>query len=95
MAPRLSSMDGQARRAAALKRFTRASALTAALLGILIYAGVSGLPAGVQAWLAASVQAQVTTDPGASSTDDNAPAPPAQAPGSYAGGPVQTRTGAS
>jgi hypothetical protein len=94
MASRLSSVDGQARRAAALKKFTRASAVTAALLGILIYAGVSGLPAGVQAWLAADVQPQVTTDAGASS-DDNAPAPPAQAPGSYAGGPVQTRTGAS
>jgi hypothetical protein len=87
-------MEAQARRAEVLRRLTRASALGAALLGIVIYAGVSGLPAEVQAWLAAGSQAPVTTDPGTSS-DDSAPAPPAQAPGSYTGGPVQTRTGAS
>ena len=82
------------RRAVALRRLTRASALAAALFGVLIYAGVSGLPSEVQAWLGAGNQPQVTTDPAAPS-DDTAPAPPAQAPGSYAGGPVQTRTGAS
>lgn len=87
-------MDGQARRAAALKRLTRASALAAALLGVLIYAGISGMPAQVQAWLALGDQPQVTADPTAPG-DDSAPAAPAQAPGPYTGGPTQARSGAS
>ena len=89
-------MEGQARRAATLKRLTRVSALAAALLGVLVYAGVSGLPADVQGWVAAGSQPDVTSGAAASGDDSApAPAPPAQAPGSYAGGPVQTRTGAS
>ncbi|MBJ7611510.1 MAG: hypothetical protein JF924_04230 [Candidatus Dormibacteraeota bacterium] len=89
-------MDAQARRAALLKRLTRASALAAALLGVLIYAGVSGLPSDVQGWFVSSSQPQVTQDNGAPS-DEEAPAPaaPAQVPNPSAGGPVQARTGAS
>jgi hypothetical protein len=89
-------MDAQPRRAALLKRLTRASALAAALLGVLIYAGVSGLPADVQGWFAAGSQAQLTPDSGAPSDDEApAPAPPVQAPAPNAGGPVQARSGAS
>jgi hypothetical protein len=89
-------MDAQARRTALLKRLTRASALAAALLGFLIYAGVSGLPADVQGWFAAGSQPQLTQDSGVPSDDEApAPAPPAQAPAPNAGGPVQARTGAS
>jgi hypothetical protein len=88
-------MEGQVRRLAALKRLTRASAVAAALLGVLIYAGVSGLPADVQGWVAAAAQPQLTPSTGDSSDDTGtAPAPPAQAPSST-GGPAQTRTGAS
>jgi len=87
-------MDAQARRAALLKRLTRTSALAAALLGVLIYAGVSGLPSDVQGWFVTASQPQVTQDSGAPS-DDEAPAPPAQAPNPSAGGAVQARTGAS
>jgi hypothetical protein len=89
-------MEAQARRAALLKRLTRASALAAALLGVLIYAGVSGLPSDVQGWFVSSSQPQVTLDNGAPSDDEEpAPAAPAQAPNPSAGGPVQARTGAS
>jgi hypothetical protein len=99
-------MEAQARRAATLKRLTRASALGAALLGVLIYAGIAGVPADVLGWFAAGSQPQVTTGGGtpgdASST---APSAPGQAPGSYsgspqapepyAGGPVRARSGGS
>ena len=91
-------MDAQARRAALLKRLTRASALAAALLGVLIYAGVSGLPSDVQGWFvtASQSQPQVTQDNGAPSDEEApAPAPPAQAPNPSSGSPVQARTGAS
>jgi hypothetical protein len=89
-------MDAQARRAALLKRLTRASALAAALLVVLIYAGVSGLPADVQGWFAASSPLPVTQDSSAPGDDETAaPAPPAQDPGPYARGPVQARSGAS
>jgi len=46
-------MEAQASRAATLKRLTRVSALGAALLAVLIYAGISGLPADVLGCLAA------------------------------------------
>jgi hypothetical protein len=89
-------MEAQARRTALLKRLTRASALAAALLGALIYAGVSGLPADVQAWFATASPPQVTQDNGVPSGEEApAPAPPAEAPNQSAGGPVQARTGAS
>ena len=61
---------------------------------VLIYAGISGMPAQVQAWLALGDQPQVTADPTAPG-DDSAPAAPAQAPGPYTGGPTQARSGAS
>lgn len=100
-------MEVRARRAATLKRLTRASALAAAALGLLVYAGISGLPNDVLGWLAPDSQPQVTTGDGApdagSTTAQGAPeqAPdpsigrPQQAPGAYTGAPVRARSGGS
>jgi hypothetical protein len=101
-------MEAQARRAATLKRLTRASALVAALLAALIYAGVSGLPAGVLGWLADGGQPAVTDpDIGPGGGPDAAPptseqedpgeflGAPQQPPRSYGGGPVRARSGGS
>jgi hypothetical protein len=87
-------MDAQARRNVRLRSLTRSAAVVAASLGVLIYVGVSGLPATVLGLFVADVQSTVSPADG-TPNDSASPTPPDQAPAPYAGGPVRTRTGAS